>query len=65
MINYAPLFRTLDHQNLKLIDVERKLGLSSSTTSKFRKGEAVSLTTIEKICILLDVPIEEVVEIQR
>lgn len=65
MISYEPLFRTLDRKGLKLIDIERKLGLSSSTTSKFRKGEAVSLITIEKICLLLEVPIKDVVEIGK
>lgn len=65
MVSYEPLFKTLDRLNITLFKMEKDIGLSSSITAKFRKNENVSLETIVKICIYLDVPIEDVVEIVR
>lgn len=63
MINYDPLFQTLERKGWKLIDLERRCEFSSRTTRKFRKNESVTLTTIARICKELEVPIEEVVRI--
>lgn len=65
MISYSKLFKTLDEKGVSLIELERGIGMSSSTTAKFRKGQAVQLSIIEKICKYLDVPIEKVVEIKK
>lgn len=65
MISYNPLFETLDKKGIKLIAVERAIGISPAITAKFRKNERVSLETIVKICTYLDVPIEDVVEVIR
>lgn len=64
MISYDPFFKTLDRKNVKLIDIENSLKLSSAITAKFRKNQHVSLRTIERICFYLDVPIEDVIEIK-
>mgnify|MGYP001194203540 CR=1 FL=1 len=63
MISYEPLFATLEEKNAKLIDLLNAGLFSSRTAAKFRKGESVQLSTIEKICKYLDVPIEKVVRI--
>lgn len=65
MITYKPLFETLDNKGVNLFSIEKALGFSPTVTAKFRKNERVSLETIEKICIYLDVPIEDVVEVIR
>lgn len=63
MISYEPLFATLDEKNAKLIELIDAGLLSSRTAAKFRKGESVQLSTIEKLCKYLDVPIERIVRI--
>lgn len=64
MISYEPLFTTLEEKGAKLIDLMNAGIVSSRTMAKFRKGESVQLTTIERICKYLDVPIERVVRIE-
>ena len=44
-------------------DLHTKLGLSSATVAKLSKGEALSGSVIEKICIYFHCPIQDVVEI--
>lgn len=65
MISYNKLFETLDEKGISLIELERGIGISSSTTAKFRKGQAVQLGILVKICYFLDVPIEKVIEIKK
>jgi DNA-binding Xre family transcriptional regulator len=63
VISFKPLFKTLVDLDLSLTDLEKKCGFSSATTAKLKKGESMRLDTIERICIVLNVPIEKVVEI--
>lgn len=65
MISYDPLFATLERKNVKLIDLINAGFFSSRTAAKFRKGESVQLSTIAKLCTYLDVPIEQIVRIDR
>jgi len=65
MVSYNPLFKTLESKGISLYKMSKDLGLSTRTRSKFGKNENVSLDTLESICLYLDVPIEDVVEIVR
>lgn len=65
MISYEPLLIALKNKNISIRQLQRDLGISSRTTSKFSKGESVTLETIEKICLYLEVPIEKVVRIEK
>lgn len=65
MLSYNPLFSTLNDKGVSLYKLCKDLNISSRTRSKFNKNENVSLETIGKICIYLDVPIEDVVEVVR
>ena len=42
--------------------VDKASGLSSSTMTKLRKGEDVSMEALRKICICLDCNIGDIVE---
>jgi putative transcriptional regulator len=63
LFTYAPLFRTLDRQNKKLIDIVRECGLSTGTVAKFRKNEVVKIDIIARLCRYLNVHISDVVEV--
>ena len=60
MIDFSPLHTTLKEKGMVMSEFRDKL-LSSRTLAKINKNEDVNLSTIEKICLALDVPIEKVV----
>ena len=63
MISYDPLWRTLEEKHIGKMELREKIGISKATFAKFAKGESVTMETIEKICLELNVPIYDVVEI--
>ena len=63
MISYDPLLDFLHFSKRNIHDVVKDVGISSMTAAKFRKGESVSLTTVERICLHYGLSIEEVVTI--
>jgi DNA-binding Xre family transcriptional regulator len=66
MIDFSPLHETLKEKNIK-ISVMRDF-LSSTTVTKINRNEIDSdfkLSTIEDICLFLNVPIEKVVKITK
>lgn len=62
MISYEPLRETLKERNMKISDFRGKI-LSSKTQTSIANDQPVNLSTIEKLCIELQVPIEKVVRI--
>ena len=62
-ISYEPLMNTMAEKNMTKSELRVAAGLSKGTFAKLSKGESVTLSTIESICMVLDVPIEEVVSI--
>ena len=64
MIDYIGLDRVLREQKKDRTYLNEKLGLSWSTIAKFKKGESVSLSVIERICLDLNCKIEDIVEIK-
>ena len=63
MISYDPLHETLREKNMVISQLRGKV-LNSKTISKIYKNQSVNLSTIEKICKTLQVPIERVVKIE-
>ncbi len=65
MISYKPLLHTLVEKNMKKQDLIKAIGMSTATMDKISKNQHVALSVLERICLALDCPIEEVVEIKR
>lgn len=63
MIDYTPLFKIMKERNLTQTDILRRCEIHYETFQKMTRNESVTLSTIEKICNYLQVPIEEVVRI--
>ncbi|MGC4375756.1 helix-turn-helix transcriptional regulator [Fictibacillus sp. Mic-4] len=63
MISYDPLLKTLKERNMTISDL-RGVVLDGKTIAKFNKGESLKLSTVERICKFLKVPIEKVVYIE-
>ncbi|WP_044937795.1 helix-turn-helix domain-containing protein [Pseudobutyrivibrio sp. LB2011] len=64
-VSYKKLWKTLIDKGMNKTELRQKARISSSTMAKMTNGEAVTLTTIERICEILDCQIEDVVEIEK
>lgn len=53
-IKFYGLERQLDKKGFSRGDLQKKIGASSTTIAKLSRHEYVSLSTIEKICRVLD-----------
>ncbi|MFL6561232.1 MAG: helix-turn-helix domain-containing protein [Bacillus sp. (in: firmicutes)] len=60
MIDFSPLHQTLKEKGMMMSDFRDTI-LSSRTLAKINRNEDVYISTIEKICLHLEVPIEKVV----
>lgn len=63
MISFDPLSKTLERKQLGKMELRSQIGMSKATFAKLGKNESVTLETVDKICMALDVPISDVVEI--
>jgi DNA-binding Xre family transcriptional regulator len=64
MIDFSPLQKTLSDKNMVISDMRDKI-LHPKTIASINRNGDVSLSTVEKICLFLDVPIEKVVRISK
>lgn len=64
MISYKPLFHTLIEKDLTLEDLIKAGVISGMTTSKFKKGESITLSTAEKLCNHLECKIQDIVRFE-
>jgi len=53
-VSYNGLWKLLIDKNMKKMDLVDKVGISSSTLAKMSKGEAVSISILERICDKLE-----------
>jgi len=60
MIDFSPLHKTLEEKNMVISDMRDKI-LHPKTIAAINRNSDVNLSTVEKICLFLDVPIEKVV----
>jgi DNA-binding Xre family transcriptional regulator len=60
MIDFSPLHQTLKEKGMLMSDFRDTI-LSSRTLAKINRNEDVYISTIEKICLYLDVTIDKVV----
>ena len=63
-VNYNGLIDILKKKGLSLTQISADLNISSATRAKFKKGEYVSLQTIESLCKYLGVKINEILMIE-
>jgi DNA-binding Xre family transcriptional regulator len=60
MIDFSPLHQTLKEKGMLMSDFRDNI-LSSRTLAKINRNEDVYISTIEKICLYLDVTVDKVV----
>lgn len=63
-VNFSGLFSVLEKKDIKLSKLCDDLNISSATRAKFKKGEYVSLQTLESICKYLNLNLSEIVKFE-
>lgn len=64
MISYDPLWKKIIDLRLSKTQMAERTGISKNTLAKMGKNEYVSLEVIERICMKLSIPVEDVVEVR-
>ena len=60
--SYKKLWKLLVDKDMSKGDLHKASGLSSSTMTKLRNGEDVSMEALRKICVALNCNIADIVE---
>lgn len=61
MISYAPLFRTMKEKEISSYRLEQ-MGFSRATYYSIKQGNSVSTNTIDRLCVLLDCQVSDIIE---
>ena len=64
-ISYNGLWKLLIDKEMNKGDLQEAVGISSSTRAKMTKGEAVSMSVLERICDELDCDFGDLVSYVR
>ena len=64
-INYKRLWKLLIDKDMTKTDLRKKTDISSSTLSKMRQNEFVSLEVLVRICSVLECELSDVAEIEK
>lgn len=65
VIDYIGLERVLRDRNKDRKYLNEKLGISWPTIAKFKKGESVGVSVLERICLDLDCDIGDICSIKK
>jgi len=61
MISYDKLWKKLEEKQISQYQLA-KTGISHSTMTRLKKNQYVNLITLDRLCTLLECPIEDIVE---
>ncbi len=62
MIQYAPLWRTMQRKNISQYKLIHEHGIDKAQLQRLRENKVVKTTTLDTLCTILDCPIQDVVE---
>lgn len=61
-LSYKPLWDMLEEKGISKMEFAKAVDISNATLAKMGKDEAISLTTVDKICNVYDCDIENIVK---
>lgn len=66
-VSYNGLWKLLIDKNMKKMDLveNENIGISSSTLAKMSRGENVSMSVLEKICMELNCDFGDIISIDK
>ncbi len=60
MIVYKPFYETLIKKNITEYELIFKHGISANTLHRMKQGKAITTTTLDTLCYILDCSVEEI-----
>lgn len=64
MLDYSPLWKTMEEKGVSQYRLI-KAGVDNKTLDALKKGNNITLLTLEKICTILDCTPNDVVQFQK
>ncbi len=61
MISYKPFYETLLRKNVTEYQLIFKHGMSANTLHRMKKGENITLKTLDTLCFILDCGVEDLI----
>lgn len=62
MMSFSPLWKTMKQKNVSCYTLINKHGISRSLLDKLKHNRNVTLSTVERLCKILDCRVEDIVE---
>lgn len=60
MIIYQPFYKTLLKKNITEYELIFKHGISANTLHRMKKGMAITTSTLDTLCYILDCKVEDI-----
>jgi DNA-binding Xre family transcriptional regulator len=64
-VNYKRLWKLLIDRDMSKADLRAQTNIASSTFSKMKRNELVSLDVLIRICVTLNCELSDIVEIEK
>lgn len=64
-VSYKKLWKLLIDKDMNKTDLRIATGISASTIAKMTKGEDVTVSTLTRICVVLQCDIGDIVEVSN
>lgn len=61
MINYNPFWITMKEKNITQYQLIYHWNISSNTIRRMKRNEAISTTTLNELCLILDCPVDKII----
>lgn len=61
MISYQPFYQTLLAKNITEYQLIFKHGMSANTLHRMKKGQNITLKTLDTLCFILDCSVSDVI----
>ena len=62
MVSYEPLWRTLEEKGISTYTLIHTYGINPRTINNLRHNRGLTLYSLEKLCVILDVGPEKIIE---
>lgn len=61
MISYEPFYQTLLRKDMTEYQLIYKHGMSANTLHRIKKGQNITLRTLDTLCFILDCPVSDII----
>ena len=65
LISYKPFYETLLKKGITEYNLIFKQGFSANTLYRMKQGKAISTTTLDALCYVLDCDVNEIIKFEK